>query len=102
MIGKVGAIVAMQAERVHQEQEKTLDAVLSGMARVAVPFACFAGPGSAGRTGTPLVAIDTVGRRGGEFPLGKRGSPLIRPDGIEGLTTHAVISGMARMAVPFT
>ena len=64
MIGKVGEIVAMQAERVHQEQEKTLDAVISGMARVAVPFACIAGTGSTGRTGTSLVAIDTVGRRG--------------------------------------
>ena len=64
MIGKVGAIVAMQAERVHQEQEKTLDAVVSGLARVAVPFAWIAGAGSAGRAGTALVAIDTVGRRG--------------------------------------
>ena len=64
MIGKVGAIVAMQAERTHQEQEKTLDAVLSGMARLAAPFSCIAGAGLTGRTGTPLAAIDTVGRRG--------------------------------------
>ena len=65
MIGKVGAIVAMQAERVHQEQEKTLDAVFSGMARLAAPFAWIAGTGLAGRTGSASAAIDTVGRRGG-------------------------------------
>lgn len=64
MIGKVGAIVAMQAERTHQEQEKTLDAVISGVARLAAPFACIAGAGLAGRTGASLAAIDTVGRRG--------------------------------------
>ena len=64
MIGKVGAIVAMQAERIHQEQEKILDAVLSGMARMAAPFACIAGSGLTGRTGTASAAIDTVGRRG--------------------------------------
>ena len=64
MIGKVGAIVAMQAERTHREQEKTLDAVISGMARLAAPFACIAGTGLPGRTGTSLAAIDTVGRRG--------------------------------------
>lgn len=54
----------MQAERTHQEQEKTLDAVFSGMARMAAPFACIAGTGLAGRTGSALAAIDTVGRRG--------------------------------------
>ncbi len=64
MIGKVGAIVAMQAERVHQEQEKTLDAVISGLARLAAPFAWVAGAGLAGRSGTPSAVIDTVGRRG--------------------------------------
>ena len=64
MIGKVGAIVATQAERIHQEQGKTLDAVISGMARLAAPFACLAGTGLTGRTGAALAAIDTVGRRG--------------------------------------
>ena len=64
MIGKVGAIVAMQAERTHQEQEKTLDAVFSGLVGAPVPFTCLAGAGSPGRTGIPLAAIDTVGRRG--------------------------------------
>ena len=64
MIGKVGAIVAMQAERVHQEQEKTLDAVVSGLAGMAAPLACLAGTGLAGRTGSTSAVIDTVGRRG--------------------------------------
>ena len=37
---------------------------LSGLARLAAPFTCIAGAGLAGRTGTALAAIDTVGRRG--------------------------------------
>ena len=64
MIGKVGAIVAMQAERVHQEQEKTSDAVLSGLGRLLALRSCIAGTGLAGRIGITSAAIDTVGRRG--------------------------------------
>lgn len=64
MIGKVGAIVVMQAERIHQEQEKTLDAVFSGLARMPVLFTWIAGTGLAGRAGSASAAIDTVGRRG--------------------------------------
>ena len=75
---KVGVIDVTLAVRVHLELAKTLGAVISGLGRVAAQYSCLAGADLTGRTGIASAAIKERSS-GGEFPLGKRGSPLIRP-----------------------
>lgn len=95
-IHKDSQICYTLAVKLHLECENIYKAVVSGIGRLLARRSWIAGAGLAGRTGITSAAIKKRSL-GGEFPLGKRGSPLIRPTKIKGLTAHAVISGIGRM-----